>query len=538
MSTVAFENVECANKVLLDHKSTVEEKYLFYPGDQIQLHGLQNNGLVLNGLSGVVESYIPSTDRYLIANLEGRNKCVSVRADNIERIELVTTDEPSTVIRKHFFAPGMVYEGTIQIPGEAGYVGDQYQNTRQTYKLTIVDAICMHEVGKDCEVSLNSTPQILARHRAYEDEQYVFIQIIDAVDIDSPFSIEYADGETTCCGTWNPTGCCIEGTVRQTVNSEDKIYHKTDPVIHTFTLLPFGSVDILGTTACFSRACHSYYVDTATSACLRAFCQLMIANPHEALAAQERLCPLSWMDMFVMAVLEVERNCADLRCKARLLDSLTFSHPSRRAACLEMLATVAGYQRASAHKVTDTSYSAVRCVTSVWMFRREVRVAEYVARERLHRSYERFSDSLARAECRLTEHTWESFRVRSRVVVGDDGDGGGDGEDTCCAICMMPVEEGTDAEETGEGSGSAAGVERVTDSDEVEATIEVKGGGKGASSLVLPCLHAFHEECIQQWLHNNNKCPICRTNLVEEEEEGDKKQGSDSEEEVMVEEAS
>ena len=26
----------------------------------------------------------------------------------------------------------------------------------------------------------------------------------------------------------------------------------------------------------------------------------------------------------------------------------------------------------------------------------------------------------------------------------------------------------------------------------------------------LPCMHLFHEECVDQWLGQNKRCPICR----------------------------
>jgi hypothetical protein len=46
-------------------------------------------------------------------------------------------------------------------------------------------------------------------------------------------------------------------------------------------------------------------------------------------------------------------------------------------------------------------------------------------------------------------------------------------------------------------------------------------------TLLLPCSHGFHEECIHQWLHNNSKCPICRAVLEEEAEKEARDEESD-----------
>jgi len=32
-------------------------------------------------------------------------------------------------------------------------------------------------------------------------------------------------------------------------------------------------------------------------------------------------------------------------------------------------------------------------------------------------------------------------------------------------------------------------------------------------SLVVPCLHVFHEGCLQEWLNNQGRCPYCKANL-------------------------
>ncbi|KAI8815784.1 uncharacterized protein EV422DRAFT_572484 [Fimicolochytrium jonesii] len=51
------------------------------------------------------------------------------------------------------------------------------------------------------------------------------------------------------------------------------------------------------------------------------------------------------------------------------------------------------------------------------------------------------------------------------------------GEDAKCTVCLM----------------------------EYDAGEEIKG---------TPCMHWFHGECLDQWLKNNNSCPICRTSIT------------------------
>lgn len=502
MSYVALEACEIADKRLRKHKENGDEMYKFGIGDRVRLISDQE----LNGMNGSVRSYMSLTNRYMV-DVEGQEDCMSVKPVDMELIingdrNNASESNPSDVIRNHFFLPGMVYEGTIQIPGEAGYVGEQYQNTRQTYKLTIVDHIFLHEVDNDGVVSMSKTPQVLARHRAYEDEQFVTIQIINPIDVNTTFEIEYKDGETTCHGTWNVSRGCIEGTVRQTVNSVDQIYHKSDPVVHTFDLLPFTAVDMLGTSVVVSKARRIAAVASASVDCMRAVYKLFTAFPQESGREKERLSMLSWEDMFLTSVHEMERACALLRHKANVLDVLTFSVPSQRSQCLKELADVAGYDRANAHAQIDTAYNSVRYIASLWMFiepeiagpSRDVRVAEYVARNRLNASYETFSNALARAECRLTKLTWNSFRMERPNTEGV--------ESNCCAICMIAIDE--DAESAIENGGSG---KEILDSGE---------DGQISLSLRLPCSHVFHEECIQQWLHNNSNCPICRTTLNED----------------------
>lgn len=37
-------------------------------------------------------------------------------------------------------------------------------------------------------------------------------------------------------------------------------------------------------------------------------------------------------------------------------------------------------------------------------------------------------------------------------------------------------------------------------------------------TVVLPCAHAFCEECISQWKGRSDTCPVCRSSLKDEDE--------------------
>ena len=36
---------------------------------------------------------------------------------------------------------------------------------------------------------------------------------------------------------------------------------------------------------------------------------------------------------------------------------------------------------------------------------------------------------------------------------------------------------------------------------------------KGDNSIVLPCIHIFHSECIKTWMKKKNSCPLCKNKI-------------------------
>ena len=43
----------------------------------------------------------------------------------------------------------------------------------------------------------------------------------------------------------------------------------------------------------------------------------------------------------------------------------------------------------------------------------------------------------------------------------------------------------------------------------------------GEPSMLTPCGHAFHRECLETWMHEQMICPVCRAALPPEDDSSD-----------------
>lgn len=535
--------------------------FKFSVGDHVKLHGLKNK-IEFNDLEGEIKSFSLQTNRFLVVGLGGSpDRSASVLCSNLYLTSCyykIRAPREYEVILSTFFLPGMRYFGTIQIPGDAGVNISDIVGTRQTYELTIIGPASLNTLGIDGDVvsAIDSTLgySVLARHRAYGDEQYVFIRVGDVkyssalvsstgVSDNAPFpegmsispnvsfSIEYADGETMCRGVWNPDRVCFVGNVRQTKNSVDNIFHQSDPVTHTFVLHPcqqdsahddHSSCAELESSQCRAMCNKRAAAWASLTRCVSSFAFLANSAGHSlaelATAVGEARAPslrlVQWEVLMQNACLGCEEVCGVLRRMASYMDTVVFATPNERERGIEDLKR-RGMSRTEAHARVDKAFMTLRAVgmtqrSATPNTQRSVWTSLYVARERLERSYERFSDSLRRAEDRLTVATLLRFeKVASAALrrcqdineTKSNGDlykqeGINEGGDWC-AICMIPLTEGTS---------EAVSSEILADC------------GSSLLPLMLPCRHAFHGECIRMWLLNHNRCPMCRELLSEEEE--------------------
>eukprot|EP00580_Thalassiosira_gravida_P018976 CAMPEP_0201666452 /NCGR_PEP_ID=MMETSP0494-20130426/8062_1 /ASSEMBLY_ACC=CAM_ASM_000839 /TAXON_ID=420259 /ORGANISM="Thalassiosira gravida, Strain GMp14c1" /LENGTH=870 /DNA_ID=CAMNT_0048145693 /DNA_START=62 /DNA_END=2674 /DNA_ORIENTATION=+ len=417
-------------------------------------------------------------------------------------------------------------------------------------------------------------PFILAMHRCYGDEQAVHIQMNIVRDDDDDndttmdnekdgggselkhtnngtkkrLEIEYADGETVCKGRWVPNKFRFEGNVHQRLQVNDGIFHTSNAVTHVFTLYPCTDCFPTGRGGGMDEdTCLVEMNNNMTNSVLSPFEEDILSRKTRAYAAhrhrthnglvemlqhynklyqhmditgrdmrqlhyycehddgldaisegsflenlnekQQLLLKLRhdvhWEKLFAESRMLGERLCAEFRRRVSLLDHMSFETRDDRVRFAERWKD-ARMDLAATHKEWDEWASIIKNVSlGAFIFDSygmEKSMATAAIRHRLMVNFQCLEIAYQRASVRLPRRDLAKYEI-SCTRLHEEFDG-------TCIICQSPL----------------------LDVDDVEVKV-----------YRLPCYHCFHEQCLQQWLHNHSSCPVCRFDLVEDAEQGYKK---------------
>jgi len=419
-------------------------------------------------------------------------------------------------------------------------------------------------------------PFILATHRCYGDEQAVHIQMNIVRDDDDTMEnekdgggselkdtngtkkrleIEYADGETVCKGRWVPNMFRFEGNVHQRLQVNDGVFHTSNAVTHVFTLYPCTDCFPRGRGGMDEATCLAEMDNNMVAAAagiknslrLSPFEEDILSRKTRAYAAhrhqthnglvemlqhynklyqhmditgrdmrqlhyycehddgiddaiseaclenlnekQQLLLKLRhnvhWEKLFAESRMLGERLCAEFRRRVSILDRMSFETRDDRVRFAERWKD-ARMDLAATHKEWDEWASIIKNISlGAFIFDSygmEKSMATAAIRHRLMVNFQCLEIAYQRASVRLPTRDLAKYEITcTRLQKEVDG---------TCIICQSPL----------------------LDVDDVEVKM-----------YRLPCSHCFHEQCLQQWLHNHSSCPVCRYDLVEDAKQGSNK---------------
>ncbi|KAL7468173.1 hypothetical protein ACHAXS_008395 [Conticribra weissflogii] len=466
------------------------------------------------------------------------------------------------------FRPGMKYCGKIQIPGLGQARGE-----------VATDNTTIEEGNNDYELIIEwnrkdalGNQYLSARHHAYDDEQYVHLNVViksggnvsssemgnDDIEHDT-IHIEYADGETVCKGFWNPRRFRLEGKVYQMMQANNKVYY-SNAVSHVFTLYPCTANHRRGWGNCRRQR---WRIDdtndpTHTPKWRETMMQDLLSIDTRAIVAHRHRTINMQMDLLLQfddVDKAMDLDPVDKRKMRLLLHSDAVPSPS--ASPTDRGVRIFHFFR----RLRDMEWGLLISGTSLWgeytcaEFRRRAALYDdttFETRERkeeiikkwkeagmdlsgAHELWNKWETAVKRVG--LSQVFWTSshsissmmypFHVMSTRLYGNydflehsyrRAEGRLPRGDLVKFEIGSPfiTSDGYDGDVTmgQEGASCAICQESLFREEPDEERHGTAMDDDTENLYKLSCSHCFHGQCLRNWLHDNSSCPVCRFDLA------------------------
>lgn len=476
---------------------------------------------------------------------------------------------PLEQLMKILFRPGMKYCGKIQIPGLGQPRGDDATDNN-----TIEKENNDYELIIEWNQSDTLGNQYLsARHRAYDDEQYVHLRVDIKLDASLSSSttgnndieheaihIEYADGETVCKGFWNPLRFRFEGKVYQMMQANNKVYY-SNAVSHVFTLYPCTANHRRGwgNSRRYRRRSDDNNDPTNSPNWRETMMQDLLSVDTRSIAAHRHRTNKLQMELLLQ--FDDVDNAMELDPSAkRRMRLLLHSDavPSPSALPNDRGVHIFHFFR----RLRDMEWSLLISGTSLWG---EYTCAEFRRRAALyddttfktrgekeeiikkwketgmdlsgaHELWNNWETAVKRAgllqffgtSSRSISSMMYPFHVMSTRLYGNydflehayrRAEGRLPREDLKkfeIASSFKDFLDGNEGEVTkGEEGATCAICQEFLFGEDLEEKRRTTTENKAKETLYkLACSHCFHSQCLSDWLHDNSSCPVCRYDVA------------------------
>jgi len=210
----------------------------------------------------------------------------------------------------------------------------------------------------------------------------------------------------------------------------------------------------------------------------------------------DQIASISWTELLEEAVIQTEKTCSNFRRQSLLLENLTFESVEYKAQVMTDLRRN-GLTLAASHAQWDNCIQLGRTVALGWSWlergswtclSRSAIVGKrcvmllFQIHSRLDTNHKRLEKAFRSCDSRLTKTLLDKIES-GEFSKHTHGCGEKEGAEMC-GICQCNMDE--------------------------------PEGEVCSPPAVLPCGHAFHWECVREWLHSHSECPICRASVSEQ----------------------